>query len=126
VTWLADILISRGVSRRLAPVLAWTAAAVVAIAVVLAVRSAFAGWLDDERTEAVTSHDKDVTIEAANRVIVAERAATANQTANASVFANAQEELHDEARDKGTTAPVGPGVQSVLDRMRAQQAAGRR
>jgi hypothetical protein len=126
VTWLASILISRGLSSRLAGILAWLIPAVLLIALTLALWFSFGRWVEGQRTGAVEAHDKDVTIEAANRVIMAERAATANQTANASVFANAQEELRDEAHDKGTPAPVGPGISAVMLRMRQQQQQGRR
>lgn len=60
------------------------------------------------------------------RGLIAERAATANQMERDEAFRANQEELIDAAREADNGAGVGPATASVLERMRQQQAAGRR
>jgi hypothetical protein len=104
----------------------WTLVAIGAALLCWAAVAAFRAWVANGKDEAVSLSQKDVTIEAANLVINASSAATANQMERDDAFANSQEELRDEVATKGTADPVGPATASVLERMRQQQAAGRR
>lgn len=82
-------------------------------------------WVADERDEAVRLDRGDAVAEAANIVLGAERAATANQIERDAAFANSQEELKDVAREADKGAGVGPATSAVLERLRQQQDAGR-
>lgn len=79
-----------------------------------------------QREEAVQIDRQDTTLEAANRVIEADREATQNQVVRDVPFREAQEELRYEVREKGTTDNVGSGTSAVIERLRKQQAEGRR
>lgn len=83
-------------------------------------------WVAGERDEAVRLDRGDAVAEAANIVLGAERAATANQIERDAAFANSQEELEDVAREADKGAGIGPATSAVLDRMRQQQATDRR
>ena len=126
IAWLIPLVARAGVPQRLARVAAWIVAALVVIALCWAAMAAFRAWIADGKEEAVALDRSDVTIEAANLVINATSAATANQMARDDAFQNAQEELRDEAATKSDTSGVGPGTVAVLERLRKQQAAGRR
>ncbi len=82
-------------------------------------------WIAGERDEAVQIDRADTVAEAANIVLGADRAATANQIERDAAFANSQEELEDVAREADNGAGVGPATSAVLERLRQQQAAGR-
>lgn len=123
---IIPLVLRAGVPQRLARVAAWIAAAVVVLVLRWAAVAMFREWIATGKEEAVSLSEKDVTIEAANIVINATSAATANQMERDEAFANSQEELRDEVATKGTTDPVGPATAGVVQRMREQQKAGRR
>lgn len=83
----------------------------------------FNNWVERQRTEAVETHDRDITLDAMNRAADAAAAATSNQVAADAAFTNSQEGLRDEVRTKGTSNPVGPATAGVLERLRREQAA---
>lgn len=86
---------------------------------------AFLRWVGHREQRAVQADRVDVTMEAANRVIAATEAADVNQAARDDVNQNNAKEIDREAA-KGDDSAVGVGTLSVLERMRQQQAAGRR
>ncbi|GGB15224.1 hypothetical protein GCM10011380_00810 [Sphingomonas metalli] len=106
----------------------WRNAALVAVAVLaMAALGLFAAFMIDRvgarRAEQAINYDRTATsLDAAERTIAADRAATTNQTAADAAFSNSQEGLRNEVRTKGTDAPVGPAVAGVLDRLRDEQA----
>lgn len=123
---IVPLILRAGVPQRFARVAAWIVACILILALCGAAVAMFWEWIAHGKEEAVRVDQQDVTIEAANRVIAASSAATANQMERDEAFANSQEELRDEVATKGTVDPVGPATAGVLDRMRQQQAAGRR
>jgi hypothetical protein len=123
---IVPLILRAGVPQRFARLAAWIVAAVVLAALCGAAVAMFREWVSAGKEEAVRIDQQDVTIEAANLVINATSAATANQMERDDAFQNEQEELRHEADTKSDASSAGPGVQSVLDRMREQQAAGRR
>jgi len=124
--FLISLVTRAGIPQRFARVAAWIVAGVIVLALCGAAIALFREWIAHGKEEAVRVDQQDVTIEAANRVIAASSAATVNQMERDDAFANSQEELRDEVATKGTADPVGPATASVLERMRQQQAAGRR
>lgn len=124
--WIISLAARAGVPAAFRKAVAYLALAVLLIIAIGCGIAAWNSWRVHDNTRFVEERDRNITIEAANRVIAAERAATAHQIERADVFANSQEGLRDEVRTKGTTAPVGPAVAGVLERMRRDQAAGRR
>lgn len=104
----------------------WTLIAIGAALLCWAAVAAFRGWVVDGKEEAVSLSQKDVTIEAANLVINASSAATANQMERDDAFAEDQKELQNVVDTKGTDDRPGPATVGVLQRVREQQAAGRR
>lgn len=104
----------------------WTLVAIGAALLCWAAVAAFRGWVADGREEAVSLSQQDVTIEAANLVINASSAATANQMERDDAFAEDQKELQNVVDTKGTHDPVGPAVGGLMRRLREQQEAGRR
>lgn len=126
IAWLIPLVARAGVPQRLARFAAWIVAALVVIALCWAAVAMFRAWIADGKEEAVGLDRSDVTIEAANRVINATSAATANQMARDDAFQNAQKELRDEAASNATADPVGPATAGVFAKLRQQQAAGRR
>lgn len=123
---IIPLVLRAGVPQRFARIAAWIAAAVVVLLLCWAAVAMFREWIATGKEEAVSLNQKDVTIEAANLVINATSAATANQMERDDAFANDQQELRYESDTKSSTNSVGPGTSAVLDRMRKQQAAGRR
>lgn len=123
---IIPLVLRAGVPQRFARVAAWIAAAVVVLVLCWAAVAMFRVWIATGKEEAVSLNQKDVTIEAANLVINASSAATANQMGRDDAFANDQQELRYESDTKSNANSVGPGTSAVLDRMRKQQAAGRR
>lgn len=77
-----------------------------------------------EVTQAVALDRADAVAEAANRVLDAERAATANQAARDEVQRNQMQELKEIAREADNGSGVGPATFGVLERLRSQQARG--
>ncbi len=124
--WLIGIIARTGLAQRFQKAAAWIVAALFFALVAGLLIFGFRSWLHGREQQAVEVDRKDVTIEAANRVINATTAADANKAQRDDAFANQQTELRDEAHDKGTAADVGPGTRSVLERMRSQQQAGHR
>lgn len=123
---IIPLVLRAGVPQRFARVAAWIAAAVVVLVLCWAAVAVFREWIATGKEEAVALDRSDIMIEASNRVIAATSAATVNQMERDDAFANDQQELRYESDTKSNTNSVGPGVQSVLDRMREQQKAGRR
>lgn len=126
IAFLLPIVARAGIPARLQRLAAWLVVIVAVVALVFTVRAIIRNWLSDYRETAIEQHDKDVTIEAAGRVIAADREATANQVARDEVFEQDQEELRVIVREKGTDEHVGGATGAVLDRLRQQQAEGRR
>lgn len=124
--FLISLVTRAGIPQRFARVAAWIVAGIIVLALCGAAIALLREWVAQGKEEAVRVNQQDVTIEAANLVINASSAATANQMEHNDAFANSQEELRDEVATKGTADPVGPATASVLERMRQQQAAGRR
>jgi hypothetical protein len=124
--FLISLVTRAGVPQRFARIAAWIVAGVIVLALCGAAIALFREWIAHGKEEAVRVNQQDVTIEAANLVINASSAATEDQMERDDAFANSQEELRDEVATKGNADPVGPATASVLERMRQQQAAGRR
>jgi len=124
--FLISLVTRAGVPQRFARIAAWIVAGIIVLALCGAAIALFREWIAHGKEEAVRVDQQDVTIEAANLVINASSAATANQMERDETFDLSQQELRDAAVTQSTSNAVGPGVQSVLDRMRQQQAAGRR
>lgn len=119
-------LIARvGVPERFQRALAWMVAIIIAAAIVALLIWAFWRWVGHREDAAVKADRVDVTIEAAQRVINATETADQNQMARDEAAATADKELSHEAA-KGDDSAVGVGTRSVLERMRQQQAQGRR
>jgi hypothetical protein len=123
---ILTLLERSGIPARFTKALAWLLFALIVAGLCWAALAAFRGWVADGKEEAVALDRSDITVEAANRVINATSAATANQMARDDAFQNAQEELQSEVDTKGSDVDAGPAVSGVLQRMREQQAAGRR
>lgn len=80
-----------------------------------------------KRAEQAVTADRDaVSVEVLARQVAAERQATSNQAARDEAERVDQEELRDVVRDKGTDDRTGGATAAVLERMRQQQAEGRR
>lgn len=124
--FILTLLGRSGIPARFTKALAWLLFALVVLALCWAVLAHFRAWIADGKEQAVAVDRSDVTIEAANLVINATSAATANQMARDDAFAEDQKELQNVVDTKGTADPVGPATAGVLARMREQQAAGRR
>lgn len=124
--FILTLLARSGIPTRFTKALAWLLFALVVLALCWAVLAHFRAWIADGKEQAVAVDRSDVTIEAANLVINATSAATANQMARDDAFQDAQEELQREVDTKGSDTDPGPAVSRVLQRMREQQAAGRR
>ena len=124
--FILTLLARSGVPARFTKTLAWFLFALIVLALCWAVLANFRAWVADGKEQAVAIDRSDVTIEAANLVINATSAATANQMARDDAFADDQEELQREVDSKGTDDRAGPATVGVLQRVREQQAAGRR
>jgi hypothetical protein len=124
--FILTLLARSGIPARFTKALAWLLFALVVAVLCWLTVSAFRNWVHAGKEEAVALDRYDVTIEAANLVINATSAATANQMARDDAFAEDQRELQNVVDTKGTADPVGPATSGVLARMREQQAAGRR
>jgi len=98
--------------------------ALAALVVVLLIVGAVALWREHNATvaeTAVTLDRADISAEVSNRVMAADQAATVNAIARDEAAADNDKELtHEASRSDGNA------VVSVLERMRQQQAAGRR
>lgn len=81
---------------------------------------------DQRADDAVAADRNTVAVEVLARQVAAEREATANQMQRDEAFRDDQEELKDVVREKGTDDRPGGATAAVLERMREQQAAGRR
>ncbi len=111
------------------PLPRWAAIAAAVVLVLLAVFALTrcgAPSAKQQATQAVALDQAEAAAEGYNRGMLAERAATANQIERDDAFTNSQKELTDAARETDNGAGVGPATASVLERMRQQQAAGRR
>lgn len=78
-----------------------------------------------EVEQGVALDRSDAVAEATNRVLEADRTANANQMERDATFRNQQLELKEAAREADTGDGVGNSTRAVLERLRAQQAAGR-
>lgn len=124
--FLISLVTRAGVPQRFARIAAWIVAGILILALCGAALAMFREWIAHGKEEAVRVDQQDVTIAAANLVINASSAATANQMERDEAFGLSQQELRDAAVTQSTSNAVGPGVQSVIERMRQQQATGRR
>ena len=115
-----------GVPQRLQRAAAWVVALIIAAAIAALCVWAFWRWVGHREQQAVQADRVDVTMEAANRVIAATEAADVNQAARDERAQDNAKELQREVDTKGTDDVAGPAVSGVLDRVRQQQAAGRR
>lgn len=121
ISAILPIVARIGVPSRWQKAAAWALAVLLAAVIAAAVVWAFWHWVGKREDQAVQLDRADMTAEAANRVIEADRAADANQMARDEQAAQADKELsHEAVRNDGAA------VRSVLERMREQQAAGRR
>lgn len=119
MTWVIGI----GTFIRRIPAWVW---AVIALPIVAAVLVLLIIHSTNERVEEAVSADRNaVEVEVRARQLEAERNATFEKEQRDANAAVATQELRNEVA-KGVADPVGPGVRSVLERMREQQAAGRR
>jgi len=82
-------------------------------------------WTDARVEQAVQVDRNEAQIEIRGRQLEAERTATYEKEQRDQAAAVATQELRNEVA-KGVAEPVGPGVRSVLERMREQQTKGRR
>jgi len=123
--WLVSVAARVGVPERLQRVAAWVAVVVAALALVAAGVAFVTWWIGNERTEAVQG-DRALSAAEANTIAArAEAIASANMVEQVRNDTINDEELHHEVR-KGDDRAVGPGTAAVLDRLRQQQASGRR
>lgn len=123
---ILSFLARSGIPARFTKAVAWLLFALIVVGLLWLAVAAFRGWVADGKEQAVAVDRADVTLEAANLVINATSAATSNQIARDDAFAEDQKELQNVVDTKGTADPVGPAVSGVLQRVRQQQAAGRR
>lgn len=118
---ILPIVASLGVPSRWQKAVAWALAVLLAAIIAAALVWAFWHWVGKREDQAVQLDRADMTAEAANRVIEADRAADAKQMARDEQAAVNDKELsHEAVRNDGAA------VRGVLERMREQQAAGRR
>ena len=122
--WLLTLVVKSGLTGKAAKVASWGIVAVSAIlltfAAWVAVKLAWDSHNEAVANDAVTSFGKDLSLDAANRVIEADRAASANATDAMVIEQKNEKELNDAVRsDSDATS-------AVLRRMREQQATGRR
>ena len=125
ISFLIPYIARIGVPQRLQRAAAWLVAIIIMLVIASLCVWAFWRWVGHREQRAVQADRVDVTMEAANRVIAATEAADVNQAARDEVDATNDKELSHEAT-KGDGSAVGVGTRSVLERMREQQAAGRR
>lgn len=124
--FLISLVTRAGIPQRFVRIAAWIVACVIVLALCGAAIALFREWIAHGKEEAVRVNQQDVTIEAANLVINASSAATANQMERDDAFAEDQKELQNVVDTKGTDDRPGPATVGVLQRVREQQAAGRR
>lgn len=125
IAFLLPLMASAGVPQRLQKAAAWLVAILAGIVIAALIVWAFFHWLGQREVQAVKLNRAEVNAEANARITNAYEAADANaQDRAANDAANDKELSH--AATKGDDRAVGPGVISVLDSMRRQQAAGRR
>ena len=118
---ILPIVASMGVPSRWQKAAAWALAVLFAAIIAGLLVWAFWHWVGKREGQAVQLDRGDMTAEAANHVIEADRAADANQMARDEQAAQNDKELsHEAVRNDGAA------VRGVLERMREQQAAGRR
>lgn len=123
--WLISIIAHTGLPQRFQRVAAWIAAAAFFALVAGLLVLAFRSWVSNQRTEAVQG-DRALSAAEANTIAArAEAVASANMVEQVRTDTINDEELHHEVR-KGDDRAVGPGTAAVLDRLRQQQATGRR
>lgn len=105
-----------GVAPRFQRLVAWAILILVVLALAFAAHAAWRGWIADRDEAVVTSHDKDLTIEAAARVTAADRAADAAMRSRDDAFDNSQAILKDKA-DEAARTRRSP-LDAVFDGMR--------
>lgn len=92
IPFLIPYIARIGVPQRLQRTAAWVAAFIIAAAIAALCVWAFWRWVGHREEVAVQADRVDVTMEAANRVIAADRAAAANQADRDEAFANSQDD----------------------------------
>lgn len=113
---LLPLLARVGVAPRFQRLAAWAFLILAAVALIFGGRAAVRAWFADRDAEVIENHDKDLTIEAAQRVTAADRAADASQRSRDEIFANSQADLKDKA-DEAARTRRSP-LDAVFDGMR--------
>lgn len=125
MTFLVALFARWGFSERIARAAALLSIVAVSLACAALLALLLKGCVREREDQAVQLDRAEWSAEVMNRVVEAERAASANEAARIERDALNNKELVDEAA-KGDGRSVGPGVVATLERMRKQQAAGRR
>lgn len=117
--WLIGLVVRSGITGKAAKLAAWAIIAIAAILACLAIGYGIASLVQRHDDKVEQSVVKDVTLDAANRVIEADRATNAKIAEQVKQDQQNEKELQDEV------AKPDP-VRGVLERMRKQQQSGRR
>lgn len=125
MTFLIALFARWGFSERIARAAALLSIVAVSLACAALLALLLKGCVREREDQAVQLDRAEWSAEVMNRVVEAERAASANEAARIERDAINNKELSDEAA-KGGAEPVGGAVAGVLNRMREQQEAGRR
>ena len=124
-TFFFSLIVRAGVPQRFQRAVAWAIVLIASLAIVAAGVAFATWWLNKQRTEAVQG-DRALSSAEANTIAArAEAIASANMVEQVRNDTINDEELHHEVR-KGDERAVGPGTAAVLDKLRQQQAEGRR
>lgn len=123
--WLLSLVARTGIPTRFQRAASWLVMVAFAAIVVALLIGAFHVWLSNQRSDAIEG-DRALSAAEANAIEArAEAVASANMVEQVRNDTINEKEVRDEVR-KGDASSAGPGVRGVLDRVREQQAAGRR
>jgi len=120
--WLISLAVKSGITGKAAKLAAWAIIAVAAILACLAVSYGIASLFQKHDDKVEQSVVRDVSLDAANRVIEADRATNAKIAEQVKQDQQNEKELDDAARATSN----GSHTVSLLERMREQQQSGRR
>ena len=124
-TFLLSLVARTGIPARFQRAASWLVMVAFTAIVVALLIGAFHVWLGKQRTEAIQG-DRALSAAEANTIAArAEAIASANMVEQVRNDTINDEELHHEVR-KGDDRAVGPGTAAVLNKLRQQQAEGRR
>lgn len=123
--WIISIIARTGIPSRFQRLAAWLTILALIVLAIVGIRAAWHAHNANVAETAVRVDRADAVAEATNRVLAADREATANDMVRREQASENDKEIDREAA-KGDDRAVGPGTASVLARMREQQAAGRR